>query len=702
MDRSTTNPRLVGVLVALALFPLDRAAHGITFTEADDAATTNAIRGYRRAPSVPEHDLTELNRQLPVVTLPQLMFEPLHDRGLPGVVIFDYDGDGDQDVYVTNGPGGTNRLLRNDGTASFTDVAASAGVELVAVDANGACAGDTDNDGDPDLYVLGRDEPNHFFRNNRNEGNGTFTDVTAAAGLDGGRLSHVSCSMGDVDNDGLLDVVVANNFNMITQPSIFVVPYGLNEPNQLFRNLSGNAFEDVSRTSGLNSIDVSPDDTALGAAEPQVSGPFFNITWAISMVDYDQDGNIDILEANDQAALPRQKYGGLDRGFIRVFKGDGAGRFTDVTHEVGLNKSGGWMGLSFGDLNCDGRLDLFASNVGDYMLLLMPEVQNEVGDFSSRWFLGGPAGTFIDPRDPELNGTGLQGDPSLGGLVAMPFGWGTSMFDYDNDGDTDVLYHGGLDTVSWVGGDNPGALLQNKGCDSSSLIGGFFPSFAYDALAVQRDHRERLVNGVATGDLNGDGFLDVVSAAQSLKEGFPVSLTLYKDEPLVGGLPASFSGSPFNDRAGFLKEYERLAPPVALPVPPAPIFTPTGKRTSDGDLSVELNSADNGNGWLKVRVVGDGTTVNRDGVGAVVKVTPAGGNTQIFPVLAGSSFLSQNSLELGFGLGNTNAAEIEVLWPGGSRTCVQEVSGNQTVTIPVTASAGEKVGTGGTVVPCSP
>jgi hypothetical protein len=117
-----------------------------------------------------------------------------------------------------------------------------------------------------------------------------------------------------------------------------------------------------------------------------------------------------------------------------------------------------------------------------------------------------------------------------------------------------------------------------------------------------------------------------------------------------------------------------------VPVDPFPVFP-------QGDLSVEINSADNGLNWVKVKLMGsagvlaDGT-VNRDGIGATVSFTPVGSHTQKLPVLGGSSYASQNSLELGFGLGIRERGTLEVLWPGGVRNALFGVEAGERVMMP--------------------
>jgi hypothetical protein len=665
---ATALAGFTAVALPVSARPSEAAAQdrGVRFKEI--AVSGSELAEYRRGPS-PEHAIRVANKQRPEITFGDFAGEPVHDRGIAGVVTFDYDGDDDLDLYVTNGPGRPNSLYENrlgkNKRLKFVDVAGPAGAALTDLDANGACAGDIENDGDMDLYVLGKNASNHLLRN---RGNGTFQDITAASGTGAGTFSHVSCTMADFDGNGLLDIAVANTFDMRQALAIFAVPYALNQPNQLLRNRNGRQFTDVSDSSGFTSIEVKD-------PPPGQQPPFAEMSWAIAAVDYDQDGDLDIMVANDQAAYPMKKYGGLDRGLLRIHQNDGKGHFKDVTHRVGTNEPGAWMGLAYGDFNFDGTLDVFSSSGGDYMFLPLPEMGIRQGDMSTRWFLQRPDHTFADPRRSSLQEPTKDGaDPDLGGLRATPWGWGASAFDYDNDTDTDIVYHGALDGMFWVTSDNPGSLLENKG--PRALRKGFYPSFNFDDALTKtgKDHRKRTVTGVAVGDLNKDGFDDIVSVAQSRKVG---DQTLYSDE-------ASFDfGSPFDKGASYLKTYQRTG---GGPAVPTITMRPTPTSTVDGDLSVEINSG-NANKSASVRTLGSvgitpGGRVNRDGIGAVVKFTPKGGPAAVRPVIAGSSFASQDALEGTFGMGNQRSGTVEVLWPGGVRNKLFGVRAGERITFP--------------------
>jgi len=550
---------------------------------------------------------------------------PIKGHGAPGVALADFDGDGDLDIYVTNGVNADNSLFSNQlvetGHLTFVDVAPAAGVTATLQDSSGVCAGDIDNDGDVDLYVLGRRESNRLFENL----GGTFQEITAASGAGAGVRNSTSCSFGDVDGDGLLDLVVANNFDMSNALPIFVVPFALNDPNQLFLNQGSNFFlEDFG--------------SEVAAAQ--------EITWAIAMVDLDQDGDIDIVSANDNAGIPQtavDPVNGIDRGYVRWLENDGHGSFTDRTSLAGLDKAGDWMGLAFADLDHDGRLDIYGANTGDYFEQFFG-LPVPLGIQTTRWFLQRSGGVFDDP--------------GVGGLVASPFGWGTAAFDYDNDGDSDLVTYGGLEAGPFIESTNPGCLLNNDGSAHFSLDGA--------AQGSGADHSLRVEHGLAVGDLDLDGFPDIVS----------VSSHNLPAPPLPMGIAY---GSVFDATAGFF--------PTFAPGPAPGTLIYTGVQYPHGNLAVEINSGGNGNRSISVDTLGtiglvDDGVVNRDGVGAVVSVTPHRGSTAILPVVAGSSYASQHSLELTFGLGKARRGTVDVLWPGGVRNRLYNVRAGERVVFP--------------------
>lgn len=638
--RSVVHPYLLLASAVVLLLPGTLLAGDVTF---DDIAAGGAQGlAYERSPSatISIFDAFVASGMYSFADLP---LSPMKPHGAPGVAMLDYDGDGDLDVYVTNGPGSANSLFANQlaqgGGPTFVDMAVSAGVGATDQDSSGTCFGDIDNDGDPDLLVLSQYDANRLFEN---DGDGTFTDISHQAGLGGGQGS-TSCSFGDVDGDGLLDVAVANMSADMSNSLSIIVPFDFARHNQLFHNQGGNVFTDASATSGI--------EATSGFVSPAFDGRP-TPTWALALVDIDQDGDVDLIHADDQGGVPFARDDGLDYGLIHFFENDGSGHFTNRTAAAGLAKPGSWMGLSFGDLDADGHLDLFGSNLGDYAITLLSPLDPtyaafanyQQGDMASRWFYGDGSGGFADP--------GL-----VGSLEATPFGWGTSVADYDNDGDSDILFHGGL-YFGPVAQGSPAALLENDGS-------GAFDRDA-TAFAASTDHQARTVQGVAMGDLDGNGFPDVVTVSN------------FDVDPAEQSTYNHAWGSPFDGgRYG-------------------QVFAPTGDLSGDavyegfqtflGSLSVELNSG-NSNRWAKVRTVGSvgltgGAVVNRDGIGAVVRFERASGAAVLRPVLGGSSYASQDALEGTFGLGRDYYGTVEILWPGGARNRLYGVHPSQNVVFP--------------------
>lgn len=550
---------------------------------------------------------------------------PVRSRGVPGVAVFDYDRDGDLDIYVTNGPGTPNSLYSSQFAQgrgmTFVDVATVAGVDATQMDSTGVCFGDIDNDGDADLYVLGLGETNKLFVNN---GKGAFSDVTADSEIGGRPAYSTSCSMGDVNGDGLLDIVVAHTTTSWNNPSYPT------DHNQLFLNEGSHRFRDISDESGI---------TTLAGFPPQQAGAA-GLTWAIAMVDYDLDSDIDIVMGDDLSAYPVGGLGGTP-GYVHVMQNDGTGKFKDVTVEAGMNVDGAWMGFSFGDVNSDGYLDMFVTNIGDYMNA--EYFPYGFGDRATRMFYGQADSSFRKQEITSANATA--------------FGWGTVMDDFDNDGDTDIFYRGGMDGGPLVDASNPGLMLWNDGNGNMTLD--------ERTVGVSGDlHRN--VQGLARGDLNNDGFPDLVSVSD-----FDIPRNVL---------------TPYSTRWGAgLDDIAYFAPAFA-PVGPLE-FSWNGHEFPDGTLAVEINNSHSRNGAVSVELMGTVGLLNygrsnRDGVGATVSFTPRGGKRVMSPVVAGDSYASQNSLTSHFGLGKASKGTIDVLWPGGTRNRLYNVKSGENIRFP--------------------
>lgn len=561
-------------------------------------------------------------------------------RGMPGVALVDYDNDGDLDIYVPNGPDTPNSLYSNQfvetGAVTFIDVAAQAGVEATEREGSGVCYGDIDNDGDSDLYVVTIAAPNHLFEN---QGDGTFIDITEQAGAGGPNRYSTACSFADFNGDSYLDVVVANTFTPWIDRGPFVAgPHYENfDHNVLFMNQGDSTFVDTSNAAGIESVSNMSNPGNTGAA----------LSWVVTTFDYDLDGDVDILFGDNQGPPPVDGDPAEERGYLRLYSNNGDGVFTEMTQDLGLDIVGGWMGLDTGDLNCDGRMDFFGTNLG--------------------WAGARPSRHMLQRADGSFN------DPGVGELQMTPFGWGVSIFDYDNDADSDVIYHGGLNTITGFLAGNGGVVLQNAGNCSGV--------FNWDADAVTVDHRLRMVHGVAAGDLNQDGFDDVVTVSS---ENITPAIFLPMTGPPFFINPAF--GSPFEATAAFEATHAPFPPGSWTRLAPADdngVVIPALL----GDVLVELNSADNGNNWVDFKLMGtagiiDNGKVNRMGLGSTVFFTPEDGRTSARPVTGGSSFGSQDSPSAGFGLGSATQGTVVVQWDNGTQNRLPGVQAGERLVLP--------------------
>ena len=612
------------------------AEGGVFFT--DIAAGDSAGISYRSDPTSFESLWVDLYTQ-PVYGFSDMPLTPAKSRGNPPVAVFDYDNDGDLDIFVGNSGGDVpeigyypvNSLYANQwvetGELVFVDVAEAAGVDLaLEIGPVGACYGDTDNDGDKDLMVIS-DPTNTFFEN---QGDGTFTDITTGTeGLAGEGKFPGACTFGDVNGDGLLDLVIVNSYdNWYNRLPLMLFEYEhLVQNNQLFINQGGNVFEEMGAQAGIQDIT--------------------RISWAVSLVDYDLDGDLDMFVADDQGPKPAAAAGGFDRGAINVYQNDGTGQFTNITEAVGTDIVGAWMGFSFGDFNSDGRIDFFATNDGDYLKNILNPLTGDTDPWPSAWFLGSQNGGF------EF--------PGLGDMRTSRFGWGTGTFDYDNDGDTDIVYHGGLNMGSLVAS-NPGTLLGNDGRAQFSLISDVLDTSAYNL--------RRNIQGTALGDLNEDGFVDIVTVSNM---NWPEFMPLLPYQPLGGvfdGIATSWPTFSLLDSNN-----------------PLLGFVWNGVDPVNGTLAIEINSGGNANNWAKIKVMGSkdltsAGVVNRDGIGAVLTFKPAKGRSVMMPVGSGGSHNSAHDLAVVFGMGEAHKGVLEVLWPGGVRNKLFGVSPSEVILVP--------------------
>lgn len=385
-----------------------------------------------------------------------------------GVGLIDYDGDGLLDIFCVDGgsvdPAAPraprHRLYHNRGNWRFEDVTEAAGIHVADGYGMGCAVGDYDGDGWPDLYLtqLGS---NHLFHNN---GNGTFTDVTAKSGTAGGMWS-TSAAFLDYDGDGRLDLVVVNYVRW--NPSLesdcssrggqadYCSPknYQAPTPVLLFHNRGDGTFEDVSHASGVDKI--------------------FGNGFGVATGDFNHDGRIDFYIAND--AMPNQ-----------LWLNQGNGRFIDdaqlrgcALNALGIPRAG--MGVVAVDLTQRGWLDLYVTHLAG----------------EGNGLFANQAGNFLDALSPD--------GPMAGSIPRTGFGVGFA--DFNNDANLDLFVANGRVRLGPVDLDprdpyaEPNTLMQGMGGGHFRELqpqGGTSPVL----LATSR--------GAAFGDLDNDGAVDVV------------------------------------------------------------------------------------------------------------------------------------------------------------------------------------------------
>ena len=493
-----------------------------------------------------------------------------------GVALFDYNNDGLLDIFFTNGaaipslekrdPSYWNRLYRNNGDGTFTDVTEKAGLQGIGY-SMGVAAGDYDNDGFVDLYVTGVNR-NQLFHNN---GDGTFTDVTEKAGVGGmipklGKAWSVAAGWIDYNNDGLLDLFVVNYLNYSINTATLCAQQGhpaycspvdfLGTPDILYRNNGDGTFTDVSEQSHIS----------------QYVGKGMGLAFA----DYDGDGLTDIFVSNDtfENYLLHNKADGT---FSNVALGAG------VAYNAFGNAIAG-MGADFRDIDNDGRPDIFETAMfGEGFPLY-----KNLGD-----------GQFQD----------VTAAAGLAALTSRSTAWGVGVFDFDNDGSKD-LFTANADIL-----DNsmelahrpfplPNRVFRNKGNlsfdDVSARAGATFQ--------VPAPHR-----GAAFGDLNNDGRIDAVVT-------------------VLNGPP-----------------------------------------------EIWMNRSNSQNHWIILKLVG--VKSNRDGLGTKVKLTTALG-TQYNQATTTGSYNSSSDKRVHFGLGSAAVVDtIELTWPSGIKQVLKGVKVDQVLTV---------------------
>ena len=386
----------------------------------------------------------------------------------PGCAFIDYDNDGWPDILMVNGenwpghpgPLTTLKLYHNNHDGTFTDVTAKAGL-AVPMFGLGVAIGDYDNDGFDDIFVTAVGQ-SHLFHNN---GNGTFTDVTKAAGLWGPNEFSTSAAWLDYDRDGKLDLIVANYVQWSMKGDLFCTLDGTHKSYctpesykgtsvRLWHNLGGGKFEDVTAKAGL----YDPTSKSLG----------------ITILDYNNDGWPDIFIAND--TQPNKLY---------VNEKDGAFEETAVSAGVGFSEDGvarAGMGVDAADYDRSGHPSLIITNFANQMLSLYHNEGN---------------GLFVDEAPQS----------EVGRATLVTLGFGCFFFDYDNDGWPDIFVADGHienqieEVQKRVKYAEPPHVFRNLG-------GGKFTEVT-DSLGAAFAS-PKVARGAAYADIDNDGFLDIL------------------------------------------------------------------------------------------------------------------------------------------------------------------------------------------------
>ena len=503
-----------------------------------------------------------------------------------GAAFLDYDNDGWLDIFLVNGtrfeaqwaPGQapTNRLYKNNRDGTFTDVTAQAGLVRTGWGC-GVCTGDYNNDGHEDLFVTYWGD-GALYRNN---GDGTFTDVAAAAGVttnpgNGQHRYNTGCAFVDYDRDGHLDLFVANylQFDPKTAPLPESGPcmykgilVACGPP-----GLQGGKNILFHNLGDGTFIDVSEKSGILNTAGTYGLG--------VLAADLDNDGWPDIYVANDSTSST-------------LYKNNHDGTFTDVAIESGAayspdGKPQAGMGVAGADYDADGYIDIVKTNFA--------------GDTSSLYHNNG--GMFFEDQTFQA---GL-------GRNTRFLGWGISFIDYDNDGFADILVCNGH-VYPEVGETDAESGYRQRKILYHNLGNGRFADVSLDAgpgILEKAPGR-----GMAIGDFNNDGGLDVL-------------VNCVNDVPQL--------------------------------------------LRCDSTLR---------NHWLRVKTVG--VKSNRSGIGARIyctaEVKPGMKRRQMDEVRSGSSYLSQSDLRVHFGLGQAATADLEIHWPSGTVDRLSGVKANQVLTV---------------------
>ena len=335
--------------------------------------------------------------------------------GHNGVAIADIDGDGDEDFHVSQPAGLPNLLFRNEGDGTFLDVTEKAGVDVLDNTASSFFA-DTDNDGDPDLILIGTSSL--LFEN---DGSGRFSPASDSGfeAIDGTDGSKVSAAVADYDLDGHLDIYVCSYAFWQGQEELGNYPFPYHDanngaPNVLLRNQGDGSFRDVTRQSGMNRNNL-------------------RYSFAAAWGDYNGDRYPDLYVANDF-------------GRNNLYRNNGDGTFTDVAREAGVEDIGAGMSAAWEDFDNDGRLDLYVGNMwssAGQRITSLRQFQTQRPDEEVQSYRRHAKGNslFSNRGDGTFEEVGAEADVELG-----RWAWSSDFFDFDNDGHEDLYVVNGFIT----------------------------------------------------------------------------------------------------------------------------------------------------------------------------------------------------------------------------------------------------------------
>jgi len=378
-----------------------------------------------------------------------------------GAAWFDYDNDGFLDIYLTGGTA-SDKLYRNNGDGSFSDMTTQAGFSgMAGKETNGVVSGDIDNDGFRDLFITtSRHFHNYLFRNN---GDGTFTDISLSAGFTE-TVESASAAFGDCNKDGFIDLFVANWAVDIDQ--VIGTNFLRAHPNNFYLNNGNNTFTDIG--------------SVIGVADT------FSCSLAATFSDFDLDGDQDLLIAND--------FGNMFNNHNQLFQNNfPQNNLTDVSAASGFGVGMSAMGIASGDYDEDGDFDYFITNIGRDVLMR----NNGNGTFSNAIQGSGLARHYASIY---FNGSYYQW---------TKVSWGTGFFDYNNDTHLDLFVAAGDLLIEY----------PHPSADTNKLFQGNSSGTFTDVTTAAGVGDIYVARGFSYADYDNDGDLDLLVCHQDTAGG---------------------------------------------------------------------------------------------------------------------------------------------------------------------------------------